>query len=171
MNNKYVEWIQANLWGFLGCLYVPKKYSTKNVVVITFAPIILYGLLSIISISFFSTIFAYSNMKVLDGLSLTEKYWIGVKYGTVIMFTLYFIINLFRWNSKETVEYSLPLDDATSKYRLVNDIKVIYQPFISFSKFDNMYCARVKEIRKYKREMNDNIQNEVENQLNNIIKH
>lgn len=174
MNNKYMEWIQANVFGLFGCLYLPKKGSKASIILIEIAPIVIYTIIAIATISFFATILSCSNLEFVKGLTEVQKYWVGVRYGFVYMFVIYFFINIYRWFTESKTEYQITLDPntispyASCRFKTEN---FICKPFISWKKYNELYNIKFKEEKIIENKKREEEQNIVENQLERIIKY
>lgn len=174
MNNKYMEWIQANVFGLFGCLYLPKKGSKANIILIEVAPIVIYTIIAMATISFFATILSCSNLEFVKGLTEVQKYWIGVRYGFVYMFVIYFFINIYRWFTESKTEYQITLYPniiSPYAYSRIKTEKFICKPFISWKKYNELYNIKFKEEKIIENKKREEEQNIVENQLERIIKY
>jgi hypothetical protein len=66
MNNKLLQWIRANLLGIFGCMYLPKKDAKYNLVVCDISFLVIYTVVAITTVIFFTTIICHSNIPSLE---------------------------------------------------------------------------------------------------------
>lgn len=170
MNNKYMEWIQINVFGLFGCLYLPKNGSKANIILIEVAPVVAYTLIATATISFFATILSCSNLEFVKGLTEAQKYWVGVRYGFVYMFGIYFLVNLYRWFTESKTKYQVTLN-TSSPYALFRTENFICKPYISWKRYNDLYNIKFKEEKIIGNKKREEEQNIVENQLERIIKY
>ena len=75
MNNKLLQWIRANLLGIFGCMYLPKKDAKYNLVVCDISFLVIYIVVAITTVIFFTTIICHSNIPSLEKMCETERFW------------------------------------------------------------------------------------------------
>ena len=73
MNNKLLQWIRVKLLGSFGCMYLAKKDAKNNLRVSDISCFVIYTVVAITPVVFFTTIICHSNIPSLEKMCATES--------------------------------------------------------------------------------------------------
>lgn len=164
MNNKLLQWIRANLLGIFGCMYFPKKDAKNNLIVCDISFFVIYTVVAITTVVFFTTIICHSNIPSLEKMCETERFWWAFYQCANICVIFYFIVNIFRWVFKSENKYNY--EDITGN----TIIESFYcAPFISYSKFTQYYNENERRNRSKQNVLNKRAEEDLQSDINKLI--
>lgn len=164
MNNKLLQWIRANLLGIFGCMYLPKKDAKNNLIVCDISFFVIYTVVAITTVVFFTTIICHSNIPSLEKMCETERFWWSFYRCTNICVIFYFIVNIFRWVFKTENRYNY--EDISGNTITEN---FYCAPFISYSKFNQYYNENERRKRNKQNELNKHAEEDLQSDINKLI--
>ena len=164
MNNKLLQWIRVNLLGLFGCMYLPKKDAKQNVIVCDISFFVIYIVVAITTVIFFTTIICHSNIPSLEKMCETERFWWSFYRCTNVCLVFYFIVNIFRWVFKLESRYSY---EAITGNTVTENFEVA--PFISYSKFNQYYNENERRNRNKQNILNKHAEEDLQSDINKLI--
>lgn len=164
MNNKLLQWIRANLLGIFGCMYLPKKNAKYNLIVCDVSFLIIYIVVAITTVIFFTTIICHSNIHSLEKMCEAERFWWSLYNCTNICVIFYFVINIFRWIFNSENKYSY---DDISGYKVTENFYCA--PFISYKKFMQYYNENERRNKAKQNALNKRAEEDLQSNINKLI--
>ena len=164
MNNKLLQWIRANLLGIFGCMYLPKEDSKEKIIVCDISFFIIYTIIAITTVIFFTTIICHANIASLKELNETEKFWWSFYRCTNICIIFYFVANIFRWVIKSKSNYTY---EAITENKVTEEFYVA--PFISYDKFTQYYDENERKNKAKQDVLNKYAEKRLQSDINELI--